>query len=261
MPLEIYFPTFIDGVHGYAWVWGVGVEFTTNGGITWNIATSGVTIGLYGIIDIVIDESGVYVTDGTFTVFVLRGWRWLFAQDHGVVMAQVQLSYAFQDELGTSATTVIYATADGAKTVTELLADWEAEAVLLDHITDAQITHGKVTIITAPAGAEKSAPAEGSRVEICGTFNYGNASNPRKWGGLVPAFADTKIQLDGKIDLADTDVKNYVESLDGTSPPASVVPTNSAFVALNSFLDSRLSSRKRRRQLARSSGELGPLPA
>lgn len=166
---------------------------------------------------------------------------------------EAQFSYTVQDELGTKASMVIYTLADPTKTLTNLAADWETFAGLIDLIISGQILHGEARLVLKPSGSEKTAPGTGSRVEQTGAFNFTNSVSPRRFGEAVPSIANAVIS-GGRIDLADTNVSNFVTAMHTAT--ANTEPTNNTFQALNALADAFISFRKRRRQLERSSLEV-----
>lgn len=169
---------------------------------------------------------------------------------------KTQYSFRLLDELGTKASMVVYALADPTKTIADLAADWETLAALIDAITSAQITGGKAELVVVPSGDEKTAPADGSRVEQTAVFDYPDGTSGRLFGEAVPGLADTMI-LGGAINLSDPDVSAFVAAM--TTPTANSEVTSNTFQDLGALHDAFLSFRKRRKQLTRSSYEI-PLP-
>jgi len=165
----------------------------------------------------------------------------------------VQYSYTLLDGLGSHASMVIYAKADPTKTLTNILADWETFAALIDLIVGGQILHGQVRLLTAPSGSEKSSPGSTSRVEQTGVFDFPNATNSRIFGEAVPSLADSVI-VGGQIDLTDTNVANFVTAM--STATANSEPTTNQFLVLTALRDAFLSFRKHRKQLSRSSFEI-----
>lgn len=166
---------------------------------------------------------------------------------------KTQFSFSLLDELGTKASMVIYAAADPTKLISDLAADWETWAALIDAITGAQITGGTAQLVEVPSGDEKVMPAAGSRVEQTGVFDYPNGTSGRVFGEAVPGLDDSKI-VDGTIDLSDADVAAFVAAM--TTATANTAPTSNTFADLGALRDAFLSFRKRRKQLTRSSYEL-----
>jgi hypothetical protein len=166
---------------------------------------------------------------------------------------QVQYSFTLMDELSVKATEVIYALADPTKTITNLVADWQAWAALITPLTSAEMLHGQVRIILTPTADQSGKPAAGSRVEQTAVFDFANASTDRRFGEPVPALANSKISS-GAINLADADVAAFVTAMHTAT--ANSEPTNNSFQVLTALTDAFLSFRKRRKQLLRATYEL-----
>lgn len=164
-----------------------------------------------------------------------------------------QFSYSVEDELGTKANIVVYANADPTKTIANLAADWEALAALIDPVIGGQITGGSARLVLVPSGAEKTAPAAGSRVEQTAVFDLTNTATPRLFGEAIASLKDSLI-VAGAINLADADVAALVAAL--YTATANTQPTNNSFQPLSGLHDAFVSFRKRRKQLTRSSYEV-----
>jgi hypothetical protein len=165
----------------------------------------------------------------------------------------VTFSVTVIDHEGVEASAPYYALADPTKTIANMLADWQATALLIDGVTAGQILRGKITV-GADIGAfvtagGKSAPIAGSLVEHTGVFNYSNAVTGRRFGLTVPALSQTKV-VSGKIDLADAAVAALIAGLKGAIAIGHWV--NTAEQSLVALVDALVSFRKRRRQLERS---------
>lgn len=163
-------------------------------------------------------------------------------------------SYTVVDELGTKSTVLVPAMVDPTTgTPAALKTAWTALGTDIDAIVGTEITGGRVEVVFVRDAGWKSAPDAGSRVEQTGLFNYGNATTKYKYGVDVPGLADDKISA-GKIDLADTDIANFVTKLI-TSFTGGVFTNTSQYV-LAALLDAAITFRKRRKQLSRSSFEV-----
>jgi hypothetical protein len=166
-------------------------------------------------------------------------------------------SISIVDELGTEASGTYYAMLDPSQTITAALAAWTSLATAVDAVIGAQITKGRVDLITLPPGGAKAAPVAGSRVEQTGLFNFVATGTTHRFGSDTPGFADTKISA-GKVNLADADVQALITLL--TTVITVLTWCNEHQQALATLKDAILSFRKRRRQLSRTSFELGVVP-
>ena len=164
-------------------------------------------------------------------------------------------SYSMVDELGTKASMSVPAMIDPTTgTPTALKAQWVVLGGTLDALSDAQILGGSVSIALKPDEAWKDAPVAGSRVEQTGLFNFSNATSKYKFGVDIPAIENTAI-ADGKINLTFGDVTDFLGQM--ISAFTGGVFANTGQYPLVALIDALLSFRKRRQQLARSSGEPG----
>lgn len=166
-----------------------------------------------------------------------------------------RFTFSVLDELGTRASIADYAMVDPAMTVAQAVAAWGAQATALDAMLGVQIIGGGIEIVKGAAG--KGSPASGSRVEQTGVFNFANATTPHSYGVAAPGLADSVIS-GGRIDLTeDGPVDVWLDILEGSITGGGVY-TNTAQQAITGLKDAFLSFRKRRKQLDRSSRELGP---
>lgn len=168
---------------------------------------------------------------------------------------EVQLSFTYQDELGTKASQVIYALADPTKTLANLLTDLQAMAGLLVAIAGAKMLSCQARLLAVPTADQTGKPVAGSRVEQTGVFDFTNTSTPRKFGEPVPSILDSVI-VDGTINLADAGVSAFVAAMHAASGTSTTEPTNNSFQTLGPLADAFLSFRKHRKQLTRSSFEV-----
>lgn len=172
------------------------------------------------------------------------------------------ISFSLEDELGTKASVAFPCLLDPAMTITQLNAALAAEATAIDAIVGAAVIGASVAVQATPAqlaaATAKDTPAAGSRVEQTGVFDLKNATTTRLFGIAVPGLSDDVI-VAGAIDLTEDGPVDVWLDLIETAGSASVPQiTNSAQQAVTTLSDAFLSFRKRRKQLARSSRELGP---
>lgn len=172
------------------------------------------------------------------------------------------VSFSLEDELGTKASMAFPALLDPAMTITQLNAALAAEATAIDAIVGAAITGASIAVQATPtqlaAATAKDTPAAGSRVEQTGVFDLRNATTTRLFGIAVPGLADSVIAA-GTINLVeDGPVDTWLDIVEAAGSASQPQVTNDAQQAVTTLADAFLSFRKRRRQLARSSRELGP---
>ena len=257
--MRIYFPTWIDSLKGYAWAGGLGVVYTTDGGITWSIATDGVTIGvLGGLIHINITTDGVTVTDGVIGVLSIQGPQWREASQDLRAGMNIEYSYSLVDKGGIKATALVNGVVDGATTLTQLAANFTSLGGALDGVSGAQITGGTVRVKLPPDGGWKSTPDADSIVEQTATFNLGVAENTKRWGVNVPAIKDALLTANEAVDPTLDAVKTWVKLLDGTTALTAGNITNAAFQTATTAIDVVTGFRKHRKQLGRASFTIIP---
>jgi hypothetical protein len=257
--MRIYFPTWLDALRGYAWSGGIGVVYTTDGGITWSVATDGVTVGFFhGLIHITLTTTGVTVTDGVFG-YVLGGVNFRTAsQDLKGSHMNAEYSYSLVDAVGTTATALVFATLPAGATLTQAQANFVSLGAALDGVTGAQIRRGSMRINFAADGAWKAAPDADSLVEQTATFNVGVAENSRRWGINVPAIKDTLLGVGDAVLVANAAVIAFTKAVDGTTALTIGNVANAAFQVATSAIDVVTAFRKHRKQLSRSSFEIIP---
>jgi len=166
-----------------------------------------------------------------------------------------RFSFSILDGLGTRASMNVPAMIDPAMTVTQAVAAWAANATALDAMIDGQIIGGGVEIVHAAIG--KGAPTSASRVEQTGVFDFRNATTTHVFGVAVPSLADAVISGGTILLTEDGVVDVWLDILEAAITGGGVY-TNAAQQAITALADAFLSFRKRRKQLSRSSRELGP---
>jgi len=147
---------------------------------------------------------------------------------------------------------VVYALVDPTKTVTNLAADWETLAALIDDFIGGKITGGSARLILVTSGDEKSIPESDSRVEQTAVFDFPDGTSGRLYGVAVPSLGSSFITA-GAVDLGPP-VDAFVAAM--TTPTANSQPTSNTYADLGALTDSFISFRKHRKQLTRSSYEL-----
>ena len=164
------------------------------------------------------------------------------------------VSIQYLDALGVTVSSPVYVDIDDTKTVAAALADASTIAQAVDNITDAQITEVKLVIVGGMPGAGKSAPVAGSEVERTGLFNFSQTGSPYKYGVDIPAMAEAKI-VNGKIDLTNSDITNFVTVL--TTAGAVLTAVSTAIKTLVRLKDALLTFRKHRKAESKRSFEVG----
>ncbi len=175
----------------------------------------------------------------------------------------VQLTFSVLDELGTRASILLYAMVDPAMTVAQLEGVWAAQAALLDAFLGVQIVGGGSTVnptaLQLAAAVGHVAPDAGSRVEQTGVFNLFNAVTPHRFGIAVAGISDTVIASGAIVITEGSPVDLWLDVIETASTGATMPNyTNNAQQNLTVLADAFLAFRKRRKQLSRSSRELGP---
>lgn len=140
---------------------------------------------------------------------------------------------------------------DDAKTAAQI-ATFANDA--FDHFTgasDAGWTSIAVTLY--PAVNNPTTAVAGSEAERTGLFNFSQASGRFKYGVDVESIVQTAI-VDGKINLADTNISNWVDYL--TAAHSGFVLISKAALALSALVDALISFRKKRKLESRRSFEV-----
>jgi len=255
-------PTYIvwqDATHALGVGLGGVVYYTSDGGLTWSIAQSGVSVGLYGLIVVTVGMDGVTVHDGLGLGLTLFGYKWRETRGDFVANTQaVEFSFSMIDELGTKTSFLEYGLVDPAvATPATLRTAWIALGAALDAVSGLVITGGTARLVEAPDGAWKTSPSAGSRAEQTAIFNLKATGNNRRWGVDVPGVRDTFI-VAGKVDETAGAVATLIKMLDGTTAWSIGQAANAAFQAVTGIIDIVLSFRKHRRSLGRTSFEVVP---
>lgn len=172
------------------------------------------------------------------------------------------LSFSVEDQLGTRASIAFPALLDPAMTVTQINAALAAQATALDAILGAAIIGASVAVQMTPAqlaaATAKDVGAAGSRVEQTGVFDLRNATTTRLFGIAVAGLSDAVI-TGGAIDISeDGPVDVWLDLVEAAGSASQPQVTNAAQQAVTTLADAFLSFRKRRKQLTRSSREVGP---
>ncbi len=171
-------------------------------------------------------------------------------------------TFSVVDELGTKASVAYKALLDPAMTVTNINSAWAAQAAALDDIMGVQIIGGGVSVNPTPtqiaAAVGKTAPAAGSRVEQTGVFDLRNGANTTLYGIAVAGLSDDVIDAGRIIIVEDGVVDVWLDLVETAGSGTLPQYTNNQGQAVTTLADAFISFRKRRKQLSRSSRELGP---
>src|SRR5579872_4939229 len=114
-------------------------------------------------------------------------------------------TYTVRDELGTEASTLVYANYNGTlETVDGLVGEWLAYGGLIDAATSGQIVGGAIKIPATPDGSWKTAPAAGSRVEQTALLNFHPTGSNKRQGSTsqrlstLPSQREKSLRLLGR---------------------------------------------------------------
>lgn len=158
------------------------------------------------------------------------------------------LSAELHDATGVPASALQYIEVPDTATVAQLQSLVQAYSAVLDPLTDAQIDRINVKLDLPFSGA-KSSPVAGSIVERTGLFNFEQASSVYKYGVDVPAISSSVLMSDGRIDLSNSIVTNWVSFLETAHTAITFV---SKFAnAIVRLIDVLVSFRKHRKQESR----------
>lgn len=255
-------PTYVvwqDATHALGVGLGGVVFYTTDGAVTWTVAQSGVSVGLYGLIVVTVGLDGVTVHDGLNLGLTLFGYRWREASGDNMANTQpVEYSYSMVDELGTKTTFLEFGLVDPATaTPTTLHQGWLNLGAALDGASGLEISGGTVRLVQYSDPDWKLTPDAGSRAEQTAIFNLNAAGNNRRWGVDVPGIKDTFV-VAGRVDETAGAIATLIKMLDGTTAWNVGQAANAAFQAITGIRDIVLSFRKHRRSLGRTSFETVP---
>lgn len=163
-------------------------------------------------------------------------------------------SFTIVDRYGTKKPTQLPVSIADSQTLAQLVTDWGATGTVLDGVTDGQIVGGHILIPRQPLGGWGSSPGASSFVERNGNFNFNDNTTKYKFPISVPSF-DQALEAAGKIDLTNAAVAAFVSLITGGFTGGTFV--NTGYHVLTALADAFLSTRKSRKQLDRSTYELG----
>lgn len=159
--------------------------------------------------------------------------------------------FSIVDELGTRASTSVYALVDPSLVLSDQVTQWQALATALAGVTGGNILDGDIRIRLTPTVDQSTKPLAGSRVEQTELSSFTvNGTGGKTAGVDVPAWQDSLIS--GGKPIVDSGAgQTWVEAITGTYTGG--VITNPTFQIVGALVRAILSFRKRRKQLDRSS--------
>jgi len=174
-------------------------------------------------------------------------------------MAQVpvRVSATIVDEWGIEASTAMYATADDTQTLAGLDTEVNAWVTALDNATDGVIKQSRVTIFPALPGGIKAAAASGSRVEQTGELGFLAAGSSKRYSAAIPALSNgaTVLAADRIVLTVSDPIGILIKLL--TTVGTVLSWCNEHYQLIQKFVDALVAYRKKRKQLQRSSFEVG----
>lgn len=167
---------------------------------------------------------------------------------------KVNLSLRVVDGNSTTATCLAYLYDADTVTIAGLVTALGTFAAAVDGAIDGVITDNRILITPPLVGGLKTtgtatATFNLSRVEQIGLFDFKNAASPAQWGFAVPSFSNSLISS-GKIITATTAVTTLTDLVGATPYSNNVSQINTGFTR------ALLATRKKRKQLQRSSAEI-----
>ena len=246
----IYSPVMLTDHFGFSLQNGGTVYYTTDGGITWAICRSGISVGLYGVMVITITRDGVSVTDGG----IINEYRVVgaaYTAAVGNTMAYTQpghTSIKVKDSRGAFCSVPYYTLTDPAKTVTQVMAEAQALATAIDGASDGQVVEVRVEFVAEPTTvkAEITVPTP---IEEVGLISFdtvvGGIVIPRRQGQEIPALAQATITPGDRIDMTIGAITAVTDLL--LTPGTSTEYANAQQQQLHAVVSNRVSFRKHRK--------------
>jgi hypothetical protein len=163
-----------------------------------------------------------------------------------------RVSATFVDSWGIDASTALFAQADDTKTIAALVTEAGAMLTALQATSNAYLKGARITLFP-PVPNPTGAPTAGSRVEQVAVLNFSATGTTKRYGANIPGISDTLLTTD-KLTLA-----GVIDTLVAILTAAGTVlkwcnDHNQGIVA---FVDAIVAFHKHRRQLQRSSFEVG----
>lgn len=160
----------------------------------------------------------------------------------------VGFSYQLRDSSGITANTDIFCNVADATTITNLRAYWIALGTLLDAVTDAKITRGRLTLGQSADPGFKANPASPSVVDLAGVLQFNVASSLRTWPIVIPALG-TSQQSAGRVNLNATALHALInQALQGTGSAGTYIPSNPQGQVFTSIQNGFRGERSHRKQ-------------
>lgn len=246
----IYSPFMLTDHFGFSLQNGGTVYFTTDGGITWGICRSGISVGLYGIMVITITRDGVSVNDGA----IIDEYRVIGAAYRAAVentMGYTQpghTSIKVKDSRGAFCSVPYYTLTDPTKTVAEVMTEAQALATAIDGASDGQAIEVRVEF-RSPVTTAKGAITVPTPVEEVGLISFdtfdGTRVIPGRQGQEIPALAQAVIAPGDRIDMTSAAITAITGLL--LTPGTSTEYANVKEQKLNAVVSNRVSFRKHRK--------------
>jgi len=165
--------------------------------------------------------------------------------------SRVRLSYTWRDGFGTEASTIFPMLIDGTNSWGTIATLWDNLYDLLLPLSNAAIVRGKSW---SPEVFDPFTPDAASRVEVGGVFNFGALGSDRRWGAVIPAISPN-ILIGDRVDLTNADVGAFRAFMEDQGGGSINGMTNDYDQFLTVLRDVFISTRKKRKQLQRSSFE------
>jgi len=155
------------------------------------------------------------------------------------------------DGLNVEALAQAYALVDPTQSFSSVITTFDTWLADLDACTDGQIIASGIHVYPALPGGLKSSPTSASRVEQTGILDFSASGTTHRWGMAIPALSNgPTVTSGGKIVLTGGDPVPVLVALLTGGGTASLQWTNDNSQAIVSLLDTLISFRKRRQQLA-----------
>jgi hypothetical protein len=246
----IYSPFMLTDRFGFSLQNGGTVYFTTDGGITWGICRSGISVGLYGLMVITITRDGVSVADGgIIDEYRVVGAAYRAALENTMAYTQPgHTSIKVKDSRGAFASVPYYTLTDPTKTVAEVMTEAQALATAIDGASDGQPIEVRVEFVAAATTVKETITVP-TPVEESGLISFdtvvGGVVIPRRQGQMIPALAQATIAPGDRINM----VAPAITAVTGLllTPGTSTEYANAQQQKLNAVVSNRVSFRKHRK--------------
>lgn len=163
----------------------------------------------------------------------------------------LNVSFRIRDEFNTKTAMLVYGQMDDTETLADLATLVHSLGLAVDGVTDGRIVEAHVTLPMVLTGVA-TAPEPGARVEQTGLLTFAVNGTTKQYSQAIPAYAADRLDITGI-----GPVTFFVAMLTNPAGNMSFDGCNDHGQTLNRLVSAKVSTRRYRRQLQRSSFERG----